>query len=212
MNKLSSNQINRITKRFINPKHPNTSLHHPYQSDYNLIATDAQVVLFLSNRIVDEAYNVQSNLSEQEANALKRIESHYFYGNKLSKNMLSLDDLQLKSIIKSLNQHQATLSSKNTSTILSYDKSVNELSFTTMQQSFNFQQEQSFFRPADTSDTIDSFSILVDTNSFVKSLQTQLETDSYTTIEQYEHYIILANDYSTIVLMKMKEYQYTNII
>src|SRR5690606_33978829 len=165
----------------------------------DLIATNSHMMLFLSNHAINDYTLPRQAISDTEEASILRLERHLVTESSPSSNQLTLDGELIQSIISSLKKHKKELRTrKHAYTYVSYVKSVNELSFSTYALSKNspMHKKQSFFRPSNVSDAITDFSILVNGNYLIGSLQTQYETDQYTTIEHHTNHIKLTNDYS----------------
>src|SRR5690606_16686479 len=106
---LSSNQIDRITKRFIDKDHPQSFLRTPYKSDSHLIATNSHMMLFLSNHAINDYTLPQQAISDTEKASILRLERHLVTESSPSSNQLTLDGELIQSIISSLKQHKKEL-------------------------------------------------------------------------------------------------------
>lgn len=206
MNQLSEKQFTNIIDRFTSKTiYPKAFLLHPVKSSKHVIASNSHVILFLSNQLVSDSVSPERFLTAEEGEQLLTLESKLMDNYTQSPNNLTLDGELIQSIIKTLVQHKKDLQAcKYSFTFLTYDKSVNELSFIIYADTNPFTREQSFFRPASVSEDINDFTILLNTNYLIDSLQTQYETEQYTSLEHSHNYIRLVNDYTTIVIAKLR--------
>ncbi|MGG0667705.1 hypothetical protein ABE073_04165 [Lederbergia citrisecunda] len=181
MNKLTEKQFDSIIDRFTSKTiYPKASLMHPAKSEHYTVASNAHTILFLSNQLVGDSINPERFLTAEQGKQLLTLESRFIDNYKQSSNNLALDEELIESIISSLKQHKKELKThKQAYTYISYDKSVNGLSFSTYALSNNSAEykKQSLFRPASVSDDINDFSILINANYLIDALETQLITD-----------------------------------
>lgn len=208
MNKLTEKQFNSIINRFTSDTiYPKAFLLHPVRSIQHVIASNSHMALFLSNRLVNDSIHSDRFLTPEEGEQLLSLESKLMDNYTQSPNRLTLDGELIKSIISTLQQHKKELKTrKHAYTYVSYDKSVNEISFSTYVPSKGSptQKKQSFFLPVNVSDDINDFSILINTSYLIDALETQHVTDQFTSLEHNRNYIRLVNDYSTVIIAKLK--------
>lgn len=194
---LSKFQVKRITNRFSSSSVSKTKYHN---SNHNIIVINQHAILFLSKSVIDYPIDNYS-ISKHDAIIQASLEESYIHNSTQSPICLSLDQKLIESIISSLNRQQSNLYTSLTKTIITYDKSINELSFNTI--SHDASDSISYYRPCLVSDTTDSFTVTLDTGTLINTLITQKETDQFTTIEldtTQSNHIRFKNDISTIVV------------
>lgn len=201
--KLSSNQFNKIVKRFKSTKHSQAFLNYPYQSANYIIATNSHMALFLSREIISDSTVIENHLTAKEEESLLSLESYHMNKNAQTNKLIILDSQTIETVISTIKQHQASIKQSSTSTDLSYDNSSNGLFITSQSFLVEGSEQRNSFNLSEEGRG-DSFSILLNTTYLIDALQTQLDTDHYTSLTCYESYLKLTNRYAVVVIMKLR--------
>lgn len=213
--KLTDFQLNRIINRFTS-RSPLSLVANPYQTSNRIIATDANVILFLSNSVTSKTITNEHESKEGISAAILKLEEyHITHSNFDPSTQLSLDSVSIQVIIKALKAGQSSKQTKYTKTRIAYSKRTNDLILTTIKLEDRFSEieydtlTKQYYRPSFVSQLRDGdFSLIVETNYLIDSLLTQYETNQFTTIEYSDFqsgHIKLVNDVSTVVISRTLE-------
>ena len=184
----------------------------PYKSDTHVIATNSHYALFLLNNVLNSNYTKEyTNIVDADSKLLKMYNT-FIRKSTPSLIKIELNSKHLEEIIHALIRHQDEQNTKNTRTILTYSKEYDEVEFKTVPNYYKTQKKSLHYtRPAHVSSSVTDFSVMLNTSYLINSLETQKQTDKYTTLEidPSGRYVYLSNNHSSIVIMQLKDKEYT---
>lgn len=207
---LSKTKLNQILKSNVSYHPERQYLSKPFHINNHLLATDNSQLLYLSDRVVEEYDSSNSHLTLEEEIELSHMEKFYFSQSNFNPTtVLSLDDIAIKFLIKSIKVQQGELSTKISKTTFIYSANHNEMAIATWTH-FDL-SETIYAKPCGSSTDAQSFQIVMDTQFLLNSLDTHYElyslSDNAPSIQfdaSKPHYIKLVSDIATTIILQAK--------